>query len=130
MNWEWKFYRGTLSNSANELYATPPNKKAIVTAIDIVNRSGAVMYLYVYLLADGDSTPSVGDALIYQLEIPVPTTAGGNQHCAVYRGWAVVDAPKGGSIYAYTDDGSGNAVDCTISICGVEKTVKSELGTV
>jgi len=129
MNWEYKFYRGTLGKAATLLYTTPPNKRSVVTAIDIINRSGAVMYLNVYLLSNEDTTPTAADALIYNMEIPDSITTG-NQHCPVYRGWAVIDTPKGGTIHASADDGSDGAVDCTISICGAEKTVKPELGNV
>ncbi len=124
MNWERKFYRGTLSNSAEELYECPPNKMAIVTSIDVVNREGATIYLYVYLVPE-NSSPGVAHILIDELEIPVPITTG-KQHYS-WRGFQVVDNGPG-TIHAYADDGSSGSVDCTISISGVEKTVKTERG--
>jgi hypothetical protein len=87
------------------LYTSPANTRTFVKDLDIINTTGAIVYIYVSLVPVG-GTPGTSNALLYNNALPAYTTV-------QWAGSQILNAGDFISVKA-------SAVGCTITVSGAE----------
>ena len=97
--------QAAMTTSYATIYTTPANTRTFVKDIDIINTTGAIVYIYVSLVPVG-GTAGTSNALFYNNALPAYTTV-------QWAGSQILDA--GGFISV-----KASAAGCTVTVSGAE----------
>jgi len=99
--------QGAITTSYTAFYTVPPNTRAYIKDLDMCNTSASPAYIYVSLVASGE-TAGTTNALLYNAVIPAYSTL-------QWTGTQILNA--NGTVQV-----KASATGCTITISGGEAT--------